>query len=273
MAGSAPPRTTPGRARGAFSGPIADRRIRHGRKIIGTDDNRPLNDPINQSRVANMANQLGIGPELLGYVREHSLREDDILRDLRVRTTELPGGETMQVMAEEGQFLALLVALTRATAVLEVGTFTGYSTLCMARALPPHGRLVTCDISDRWPEIGAEFWHRADVSERIEVRVGEAAEILDTMISDGGSSSFDLIFIDADKANYPRYYEQALRLVRPGGLLVVDNTLFFGRVLDPLAEDPDTTGVREVNARIRDDHRVDVCMLAVADGITLARRR
>ncbi|MEV7422098.1 MULTISPECIES: class I SAM-dependent methyltransferase [unclassified Streptomyces] len=220
-----------------------------------------------------MANQIAAGPELLKYVRDFSLREDGILRDLRRMTAELPGGEAMQVMAEEGQFLAFLVAATGAANVLEIGTFTGYSTLCMARALPPDGRLVTCDVTDRWPEIGADYWRRAGVSERIEVRVGPAAETLEKMIADGCSGSFGLVFIDADKSNYPRYYELALRLVRPGGLVVVDNTLFFGRVIDPLADDADTAGVREVNAVIRDDQRVDICMLPMADGITLVRRK
>ncbi|MFE5326239.1 O-methyltransferase [Embleya sp. NPDC056575] len=220
-----------------------------------------------------MADQITGGPELLEYVREFSLREDDILRDLRRTTAELPAGKSMQVMPEEGQFLAMLVAATGAAEVLEIGTFTGYSTLCMARALPSHGRLVTCDISARWPEIGAEYWRRAGVFERIEVRIGAATETLEEMIAEGRSGAFGLVFIDADKANYPRYYELALHLVRPGGLLVLDNTLFFGRVVDPLAVDPDTAGVREVNATIRDDRRVDICMLPMADGITLVRRR
>ncbi|MGW6509651.1 O-methyltransferase [Streptomyces niveus] len=220
-----------------------------------------------------MANQLAAGSELLAYVREFSLREDDILRDLRRTTAELPGGEAMQVMAEEGQFLAFLVAVTGVTDVLEIGTFTGYSTLCMARALPPGGKLVTCDVTDRWPEIAADYWRRAGVHERIDVRIGRAVETLEAMVSDGFSDRFGLVFIDADKASYPAYYELALRLVRPGGLVVVDNTLFFGRVVDPAADDADTAGVREVNARIRDDRRVDVSMLPMADGITLVRRR
>ncbi|WP_439681319.1 class I SAM-dependent methyltransferase [Embleya sp. MST-111070] len=220
-----------------------------------------------------MANQIAGGPEILEYVREFSLREDEILRDLRHATAELPAGEAMQVMPEEGQFLAMLVAATGAAEVLEIGTFTGYSTLCMARALPPHGRLITCDITARWPEIGAAYWRRAGVSERIEVRIGAATETLREMIAEGRSGEFGLVFIDADKRNYPHYYELARELVRPGGLLVLDNTLFFGRVVDPLAVDADTVGVREVNARIRDDRRVDICMLPVADGITLVRRR
>ncbi|MEV8406090.1 class I SAM-dependent methyltransferase [Streptomyces niveus] len=220
-----------------------------------------------------MANQLAAGSELLAYVREFSLREDAVLRDLRRATAELPGGEAMQVMAEEGQFLAFLVAVTGVTDVLEIGTFTGYSTLCMARALPPGGKLITCDVTDRWPEIAADYWRRAGVHERIDVRIGRAVETLEAMVSDGCSDRFGLVFIDADKANYPAYYELALRLVRPGGLVVVDNTLFFGRVVDPAADDAETAGVREVNARIRDDRRVDVSMLPMADGITLVRRR
>ncbi|MFI1584667.1 class I SAM-dependent methyltransferase [Embleya sp. NPDC020630] len=220
-----------------------------------------------------MANQIASGSELLEYVREFSLREDEILRDLRRATAELPAGETMQVMPEEGQFLAMLVTATGVADVLELGTFTGYSTLCMARALPPQGRLITCDISARWPEIGAEYWRRAGVCERIEVRIGAAIDTLEEMIAEGRHGEFGLVFIDADKRNYPRYYELALQLVRPGGLLVLDNTLFFGRVVDPLAVDADTVGVREVNARIRDDRRVDICMLPMADGITLVRRR
>lgn len=220
-----------------------------------------------------MANQIAAGTELLAYVREFSLREDEILRDLRRTTAELPGGEAMQVMAEEGQFLAFLVAATGVTDVLEIGTFTGYSTLCMARALPPGGKLVTCDVTDRWPEIAAEYWRRAGVFERIDVRIGRAIGTLEGLVADGFSDRFGLVFIDADKANYPAYYELALRLVRPGGLVVVDNTLFFGRVVEPAAGDADTAGVREVNARIRDDRRVDVSMLPMADGITLVRRR
>ncbi|MFJ4961976.1 O-methyltransferase [Streptomyces sp. NPDC088729] len=220
-----------------------------------------------------MAQQTSIGPELLRYVREFSLREDEILCELRRSTAELPGGESQQVMAEEGQFLAFLVAATGVRDILEIGTFTGYSTLCMARALPPQGSLVTCEVSERWTEIAADFWRRARVRERIDVRVGAAVDTLEELLAEGRLGSFGLVFIDADKANYPRYYELALRLVRPGGLLVLDNTLLAGRVIDPAAQDADTAGIREVNARIRDDPRVDVCMLPVADGITLVRRR
>ncbi|MEV8515462.1 class I SAM-dependent methyltransferase [Dactylosporangium sp. NPDC051484] len=184
----------------------------------------------------------------------------------------MPGGRAMQVLAEEGQLLGLLAGLVNARAVLEIGTFTGYSTLCLARALPPEGRVVTCDVTDRWPAIGAPYWRRAGVADRIDLRVADAAETLEKILVEEGPGVFDLVFVDADKVNYRRYYELSIALVRPGGLIVVDNTLFFGRVVDPHAQDPDTEGVRELNAVLRDDDRVELSMLAVADGITLARR-
>lgn len=220
-----------------------------------------------------MADQLASSPELLSYVRDVSLRDDDILSGLRDATFALPGGRTMQVLAEEGQLLALLVGLTGAQSVLEVGTFTGYSTLCMARALPADGQLVTCDITSRWPDIGAEFWRRAGVADRIDVRIGDAAGTLAKMLADQGPASVDFAFIDADKTGYPDYYEAALELVRPGGLVVLDNTLFFGRVADPAQQDPDTVAIRDLNARLHDDERVEISLLTVADGITLARKK
>lgn len=220
-----------------------------------------------------MANQIDSSPELLDYVRSVSLRDDDVLRELREETVAYPGGGAMQVMAEEGQFLALLVGLTGARTVLEIGTFTGYSTLCMARALPMDGRLITCDITNKWPDIGAEYWKRAGVAERIEVRVGSATDTLDRLIDERGERSVDFVFIDADKANYREYYERALKLVSPGGLIAIDNTLFFGRVIDPAAQDADTVAIRELNEFLRDDTRIELSLLAVADGITLARRK
>ncbi|ATL68218.1 SAM-dependent methyltransferase [Nocardia terpenica] len=220
-----------------------------------------------------MADQIAVTAGLTDYIRDVSLREDEILRELRAETAELPGGQAMQVPAEEGQLLALLAGLVNARSILELGTFTGYSTLCLARALPAGGRVVTCDITDRWPAIGAPYWDRAGVSDRITLRVGDAGATLETILAEEGPGGFDLVFIDADKANYPRYYELSLALVRSGGLIVVDNTLFFGRVVDPDARDADTEGIREFNARLRSDERVEISMLAVADGITLARRR
>ncbi|QVQ52480.1 class I SAM-dependent methyltransferase [Spiractinospora alimapuensis] len=220
-----------------------------------------------------MADQIDAHPRLLEYVRNISLREDGILRELREETMALPGGTVMQVMAEEGQLLEFLVRLTGARRVLEVGTFTGYSTLCMARALPDDGILVTCDITQRWPEVGAPYWARAGVSDRIDQRIGEAAKTLGELAEEFGPESFDLVFIDADKTNYGNYYEHALTLTRPGALIVIDNTLFFGRVADESVDDPDTVAIRDLNAALRDDARVDLSLLVMADGITLARKR
>lgn len=219
-----------------------------------------------------MAPQTVCTPELLDYVRRMSLRDDDVLNDLRDLTAELPGGRAMQVMPEEGQLLALLVSLCGASDVLEIGTFTGYSTLCMARALPPGGRIVTCDVNSKWPAIAADYWKRSQVADRIDVRIGDAAEILAGLSTEHGDEFFDLVFIDADKANYVKYYESALRLVKPGGLIIIDNTLFFGRVIDPALDDPDTAATRELNQRLRDDNRIEISMLSMADGITLARK-
>ncbi|GAA0223667.1 O-methyltransferase [Cryptosporangium japonicum] len=220
-----------------------------------------------------MADQLTITDELLGYVRHTSLRDDDILRDLREQTALLPAGRALQVAAEEGQLLGLLVALTGARFVLEIGTYTGYSALCMARALPPGGRLVTCDVTNRWPAIGRPHWEKAGVADRIELRVADARRTLAELADESGPESVDLVFVDADKTGYRDYYEAALPLLRPGGLIVLDNTLFFGRVVDPAAQDPDTRAIRELNALLHTDDRVDLSMLAVADGVTLARKR
>lgn len=220
-----------------------------------------------------MAQQVTATAELLDYIRQVSLRDDPLLAELRAETAGLPAGTAMQVMAEEGQLLALLVQLTGARAVLEIGTFTGYSTLCMARALPAGGELVTCDITDRWAAIGAGYWERAGVADRIALRVGDATETLAKLAAERGPASFDFVFVDADKVNYPRYYEDSLLLLRPGGLLVVDNTLFLGRVADPAHQDADTQAVRELNAALHADERVEISLLAMADGITLVRKR
>jgi O-methyltransferase len=220
-----------------------------------------------------MANQLEVTPELLDYVKEVSWRDDEILHHLRQETAGLAAAHAMLVMPEEAQLLGLLVQLTRSRDVLEIGTFTGYSSLCMARALPPGGRVVTCDISEKWTSIAARYWQRAGVADRIDLRIGDAVEVLAKLRNDEGPETFDFAFIDADKANYPQYYEDTVALVRPGGLIVLDNTLFFGRVVDPAAQDADTVAIREINSRLRDDDRVEICMLAMADGITLARKK
>jgi O-methyltransferase len=219
-----------------------------------------------------MRDQIDITPALLDYVRESSLREDPVLRELREDTAALPD-RIMQILPEEAQLLALLVRLTGARDILEIGTFTGYSSLCMARALPPGGRLVTCDISEEWTSMAQLAWKRADVAERIDLRLGDATATQDALLTERGPDSFDFVFIDADKAHYPQYYEQSVALTRPGGLIVLDNTLWSGRVVDPTAQDADTRGVRTVNRKLLDDERVDLSMLPMADGVTLARKR
>jgi O-methyltransferase len=220
-----------------------------------------------------VADQLLSSDELLAYVRRVSLREDDILRELREETAAYPAGRVMQVMAEEGQLLALLVGLAGARSVLEIGTFTGYSALWMARALPSDGELVTCDISHRWPDIGAAYWRRADVADRINVRIGDARVTLADLVAERGPASFDVIFIDADKQNYAKYYEWALTLITDKGLIIVDNTMMFGRVVDPAAQDPDTVAIREFNERLRNDTQIEMSLLPMADGITLIRKK
>src|SRR4051812_7519881 len=162
-----------------------------------------------------MAHQTSMSAELLDYVRQHSLRDDEILASLRRETADLPAAQAMLVMEEEAQLLAMLIRLTGAEKVLEIGTFTGYSSLCMARALPAGGRLVTCDISEKWPSLGAPYWDRAGVADRIDLRIGDAVDTISELRTESGPDSFDFVFIDADKANYVRYYEDSLDLVRP----------------------------------------------------------
>jgi O-methyltransferase len=220
-----------------------------------------------------MADQTPLSPELLAYLRAESLREDELLRELREETATYPMGRVMQVMAEEGQLLALLVKMTNARRILEVGTFTGYSTLCMARALPPDGQLITCDITNRWPSTGMQYWRRASVAGRIEVKIGDAIETLASLLAEKGSEFFDLAFIDADKANYREYYEKTLLLVRPGGLIIIDNTLLFGKVVDVEDNSPEVVEIREFNSLLLRDNRIDLSMLPMADGITLALKR
>jgi O-methyltransferase len=220
-----------------------------------------------------MGGQINVTDELLDYVRRVSLRDDGILSDLRAATAALPAGRAMQVMPEEAQLLALLISMTNASQVLEIGTFTGYSTLCMARALPANGRLVTCDISEKWPAIANPYWQRAGVADRIHVRIGDASKTLTELLTAQGPNSFDFVFIDADKVNYQRYYEDTIILVKPGGLIAIDNTLFLGRVIDPTAQDPDTTAIRKLNATLHGDDRVQICLLVMADGITLLHKK
>jgi len=179
----------------------------------------------------------------------------------------------MQISPDQGQFMAMLVRLIRAKNIVEVGTFTGYSALCMALALPQNGRLVACDISEEWTGLGKPYWESAGVSHKIDLRIAPALDTLDQLIADGHQDSFDLAFIDADKTNYDHYYEKCLLLIRPNGLILVDNVFWGGAVVDENNQTEDTLSIRALNARISGDNRVDMSMIAVGDGIIMARKK
>jgi caffeoyl-CoA O-methyltransferase len=179
----------------------------------------------------------------------------------------------MQIAPEEGAFLAMLVELTGAKRCIEVGTFTGYSSLAVALALPDDGSLVCCDVSEEWTAIARRHWADAGVADRIELWIAPASETLGALIVDDGESAYDFAFVDADKTGYDGYYEQLLRLVRPGGLIVFDNMLWGGRVLDEDPDDEDTRAIQALNRKLATDDRVSLCLLPLADGVTLARRR
>jgi O-methyltransferase len=215
---------------------------------------------------------LMLSDELQQYVLDNSLREDDIAHELRTATMRL-FAHGMLVPPEEGQLLGFLVGLTSARSVVEVGTFTGYSTLAMARALPPGGRVITCDISAEWADIGRPFWERAGVADQIRFELGPAVETLDALLADGGAGTVDLAFIDCNKEDYAAYFERCLELLRPGGLLVVDNVLWSGKVAQPDINDPETDSLRALNASLRNDKRIELSMLPAFDGVTLACKR
>lgn len=215
---------------------------------------------------------ISLDDSLYAYLLQVSLREGEVQRRLREETYRLPT-RSMQIAPEQGQFMAMLVRLINARHLLEVGTFTGYSALTMALALPPGGRIVTCDISEEWTGVAQRYWTEAGVSDRITLRLGPAMATLDALLASGEGSRFDLAFIDADKANYQAYYEHALALVRPGGLIIVDNVLWGGSVINPEKQDADTLAIRAFNTRIRDDDRVDLSLVPIGDGLTLAMKR
>lgn len=210
---------------------------------------------------------------LLAYLRRTWLRESPLLRRLRAETAELGRNADMQIAAEQGQLMAFLLELIGARRVLEVGTFTGYSSLVMAAALPRDGRLITCDVSEEWTATARRYWEEAGVADRIELRLGPAAETLEGLLADRQADTFDACFIDADKESIETYYEQALRLVRSGGLIMFDNVFWGGTVVDPAATYPSTFAVRRINERLHHDERVSLAIVPIADGLTLARKR
>lgn len=210
--------------------------------------------------------------DLYDYLLAVSLRETDVLRRLREATASHAMAR-MQIAPEQGQFLQLLVHMLQARTIIEVGTFTGYSALWMASALPAGGRLITCDTNEEYTAMAKRYWREAGVDDRIELHIAPALETLDKLIDQGQAGRVDMGFIDADKVEYPDYYERLLRLLRPGGLVVIDNTLWDGLPADPAVQDKDTRAIRAFNEALLEDDRVELSLLPVADGITLAVKR
>ncbi|MEG5042356.1 MULTISPECIES: class I SAM-dependent methyltransferase [unclassified Microcoleus] len=220
-----------------------------------------------------MANStLGLENQLYNYLLSISLREPDILASLREETAKHPMG-MMQIAPEQGQFMELIVQLMGATKTLEIGVFTGYSSLCVALALPPNGQIIACDVSEEYTAIARRYWEAAGVANKISLQLGPAINTLDKLIAEGQAGTFDFAFIDADKENYEAYFERSLQLVRNGGLIVIDNVLWSGRVADPQVQDESTTAIRTFNDKLRNDPRVTLSVVPIADGLTLALKR
>ena len=215
---------------------------------------------------------ISLDEALYGYLLSTGVRESAAARELRQATAALPMAR-MQISPEQGAFMQLLVRLSGARRTLEIGTFTGYSALVVAEALPVDGQIITCDISAEWTSIACRYWQRAGVAGRIDLRLRPALETLDELLAGKDAGSFDFAFIDADKENYGAYYERALALLKPGGLIAVDNALWGGAVADPARTDAETLAIRELNRRIHGDPRVDMSLLPVGDGLMLARKR
>jgi predicted O-methyltransferase YrrM len=220
--------------------------------------------------VANAS--IGLSADLHAYLVRVGVREPEVLRRLRDWTAQLPE-HGMQIAPEQGAFMALLVSAIGARRCLEVGTFTGYSSTAVALALPADGRLVCCDVSREWTDIARETWAKAGVADRVELHLGPALKTLDRLLAEGGEGTFDFAFIDADKPSYDGYVERALRLVRPGGMIAIDNVLWSGRVADASVQDESTAAIRSLNQKLAADERADLAMVPIGDGLTLLRVR
>jgi predicted O-methyltransferase YrrM len=217
-------------------------------------------------------NTLELNDSLYDYLLSVSLHEDEVLQALREETRQIDM-HIMQISPDQGQFMALLVKLTGAKKILEVGTFTGYSALAMARAMPEEGELVACDISESWTNVAKKYWQQAGVTEKIKLHLAPAEETLKKILKNNAADSFDMAFIDADKKNQWTYYECCLELLRPGGVILVDNVLWNGSVINEKDESEDTEAIRLFNKKIYKDNRVEISMIPVGDGITLARKK
>jgi predicted O-methyltransferase YrrM len=219
-----------------------------------------------------MSNQtLGLDDRLSDYLRSVGVREPEVLQQLRSHNAEYPQGH-MQICPEQGQFMAMLVKLISAKYILEVGVFTGYSSLVMALALPEEGRMVACDVSVEATDVACKYWQQAGVAHKIDLRIAPALDTLQGLLATGAGGTFDLAFIDADKANYPEYYELCLELVRSGGVILIDNVLWYGRVADPEVTDKRTSILRDLNTKIHQDQRVELVILPIGDGMTVVRK-
>ncbi len=214
---------------------------------------------------------LTINDQIYDYLLSVSLKETDVQHELREETAKLKQA-MMQISPDQGQFMALLVKLMNAKKVIEIGVFTGYSSLCMALAMPDDGRIVACDINKEYTDIARRYWDKAGVSNKIELFLAPAIETLDKLLKQGEQNTYDFVFIDADKPEYPDYYERSLQLLRSGGLIVIDNVLWYGKPADPDAKDKDTQAIREFNQQLFNDKRVQISMLTIADGVTLAMK-
>jgi predicted O-methyltransferase YrrM len=219
-----------------------------------------------------MPDDLTITDELWEYMRRVTLREPPLLKRLREETAPRPNA-SCQISAEQGQLMGLLMHLIGARRTIEIGVYTGYSALAVALALPDDGRIIACDINEEWTAVARSYWREAGVEQKIDLRIAPALSTLDHLIESGQGNQFDFVFIDADKTNYANYYERALVLLRRGGLIGVDNVLWYGRVLDASVDDPDTLAIRAFNKSLRDDDRVWLSMLPVRDGLTLACKK
>ncbi|MBW4686050.1 MAG: class I SAM-dependent methyltransferase [Komarekiella atlantica HA4396-MV6] len=212
---------------------------------------------------------LGLEQNLYEYLLSVSLREPEILSQLRQETAQHPMGK-MQIAPEQGQFLALLVQLLGAKKTLELGVFTGYSSLVVALALPPEGKVIACDVSEEFTAIARRYWQQAGVADKIHLCIAPAMETLDKLLVAKETETFDFAFIDADKSKYDDYYERSLQLVRPGGLIAIDNVLWSGRVADPQVQDNRTKKIRAFNQKLHQDTRISLSLIPIADGLTLA---
>ncbi len=215
---------------------------------------------------------LNLTDELREYLISVSVRENEVLRELREVTGPMPQSDC-QISPEQGQFMYLLVKLIHARYTLEIGTFTGYSALYTAMALPDDGKLIACDVSEDWTNIAKQYWEKAGVADKIDLRIGPAEETLQKLIEGGEEGKYDFAFIDADKTGYNTYYEQCLKLVRSGGVIALDNVLSDGRVVNRSSDNPTVVAIRALNEKIYNDDRIDVSMLPISDGLTLALKR